>query len=274
MEEVVLRVGDRVVRALRAGPAEGELTLFLHGNPDTADLWGPVMARLPHRRCLALDLPGFGGSDLHEGRPSLAAMAAWVDGALAAAGEAGPVAIVAHDFGGPYAIAWAVSRRERVARIALTNTIFFPGLRWHRWARVWRTPVLGELATRLTTRAVFRAELRRGGPGLTDAHVDGAWARITPRTHRAVLALYRSTDPRVFDAPSPTGASWYAAWRTLAAEVPSLTLWGLRDPYLRAAWRTELGTASLADFPDAGHWLPAEDPDGFTARLAAFLDGR
>jgi pimeloyl-ACP methyl ester carboxylesterase len=200
-------------------------------------------------------------------------MARWVAATLAAAGAGGPIHVVAHDFGGPYGIAWAILHRDRVATIALTNTIFFPNLRWHRWARVWRTPLLGELAAALTTRAAFRAELRRGGPGLTDAHIDEAWARITPRTHRAVLALYRSTDPAVFGQRVPGGeATWHEAWLRLAAEVPSLTLWGELDPYLRASWIADLGTREVARFPDSGHWLPAEDPDGFAARLRAHLE--
>lgn len=272
MRERTLTVDGRAVRLLESGPAGAPCVLLLHGNPDTADLWVPVASRLPERRCLALDLPGFGGSEGHDGRPTLVAMARWVDAALAAAGVAGPVHVVAHDFSGPYGIAWAVLHRDRVATIALTNTVFFPNLRWHRWARVWRTPLLGEIATALTTRAIFRAELRRGGPGLTGAHIDAAWARITPRTHRAVLALYRSTDPAVFGQRVPGGAdTWHAAWRKLASDVPSLTLWGERDPYLRAAWIADLGTREVALFPASGHWLPAEDPEGFAARLRDHL---
>jgi haloalkane dehalogenase len=41
----------------------GTPTLFLHGNPDSADLWDGVITRLrPHHHCLAPDLPAFGRS--------------------------------------------------------------------------------------------------------------------------------------------------------------------------------------------------------------------
>ena len=38
-------------------------TLFLHGYPDSADLWSDIVTRLsPHYRCLAPDLPCCGRS--------------------------------------------------------------------------------------------------------------------------------------------------------------------------------------------------------------------
>ena len=36
---------------------------MLHGNPDNADEWGPLIARLSQRfRCIAPDFPGYGQS--------------------------------------------------------------------------------------------------------------------------------------------------------------------------------------------------------------------
>lgn len=41
----------------------GMPTLFLHGNPDSAELWRPLIERMQlHVRCLAPDLPGFARS--------------------------------------------------------------------------------------------------------------------------------------------------------------------------------------------------------------------
>ena len=41
----------------------GPPVLFLHGNPDTAELWRGIVSRLEGSyRCLAPDLPGFGRS--------------------------------------------------------------------------------------------------------------------------------------------------------------------------------------------------------------------
>ena len=56
------------------------------------------------------------------------------------------VRLVMHDWGA-VGLDFAQRHPERVKRMALINVVpFLPGYRWHRTARVWRTPVLGELA--------------------------------------------------------------------------------------------------------------------------------
>ncbi|QXP85780.1 alpha/beta fold hydrolase [Methylococcus sp. Mc7] len=56
---IVVQEVDLFVRDVGAGPP----VLFLHGNPDSADIWDEVVARLNGRfRCIAIDLPGFGRS--------------------------------------------------------------------------------------------------------------------------------------------------------------------------------------------------------------------
>ncbi len=51
---------------------------------------------------------------------------------------------------------------ERVERLALINTVaLLPGYRWHRIARVWRTPLLGELVMGSTNRWTLRQTLAR-----------------------------------------------------------------------------------------------------------------
>ena len=49
------------VRVLESG--DGPPLLLVHGSGMAASTWAPLMARLPGRRLLAVDLPGFGLSD-------------------------------------------------------------------------------------------------------------------------------------------------------------------------------------------------------------------
>ena len=49
------------VRVLEVG--DGPPLLLVHGSGMTASTWAPLMVRLPGRRLLAVDLPGFGLSD-------------------------------------------------------------------------------------------------------------------------------------------------------------------------------------------------------------------
>jgi pimeloyl-ACP methyl ester carboxylesterase len=249
---------------------EGPTVLMLHGNPDTGALWEPVVARLGEGvHTVVPDLPGFGGSAPHPDRIHLSGMAAWVDGLVPAAAD--PVHLVVHDFGGPYGLAWAVLHPERLASVTLTNTLFHPDFRWHFWARVWRTPGLGELAAVLTPGPVFRAELRKGGPGLTAAQRDEAWRAFRWRTRWAVLDLYRAHDPSVLGERVPgRDEAWHEAWARVAERVPSQVIWGDRDPYLGEGWRL-LGVETVHHLPEAGHWAPAEAPEAFTEHLRALI---
>jgi pimeloyl-ACP methyl ester carboxylesterase len=115
-------VGGAPIHLIDAG--SGTPTLFLHGDPDSADLWGGVIARLrDQHRCLAPDLPGFGRSGVPGGFDgSLARMARFVDDLVAALGVREPLNLVGHDFGGHFALAWAIEHPEKARRIAIANT--------------------------------------------------------------------------------------------------------------------------------------------------------
>ena len=67
------------------------------------------------------------------------------------------VHLVLHDLGGPWGLEWASGNPDRVASVTLINTGAFIGYRWHILARIWRTPVLGELFQATATRPLFRA---------------------------------------------------------------------------------------------------------------------
>src|SRR5262249_39059817 len=152
----------------------GPPTLLLHGVPDSSDMWEEVIARLEGRyRCLAPDLPGMGRSGVPAGfNYSLEHMAGFVDGLVAAAGIDTPLNLVVHDFGGPYGLAWAVRYPARVRSMAIMNTNFSSDYRWHPVARIWRTPVLGELSLALTSRSLWRGQMRQNAPAMPATYIE------------------------------------------------------------------------------------------------------
>ena len=77
---------------------------------------------------------------------TLAGQSRWVNDFLDAMQLSEPVNLVGHDVGGLYACSFAVEHEQRLRRLALMDTSFFSDYKWHFWGRVWRTPVLGELA--------------------------------------------------------------------------------------------------------------------------------
>lgn len=258
-------VGNGARIHVRASGA-GSPVLFLHGNPDSCELWDGVAARMASRhRCLAPDLPGFGGSAIPpDFDGSLERLAAWVDHLVDALDLDRAVDLVFHDFGGIFGLAWAVRHPGRVRRMCIMNTVFFPDYRWHFWARVWRTPLLGELSFALSTGAGLALEMRRGSKRLPASYARQAHAAMTPAMKEMVLRLYRATDPRDF-------AGWQDGLQALVARVPAIVLWGDRDPYIDKSFAERFGAREVHHFPAAGHWLPVEDPDAVAAHLLAFF---
>ena len=103
--------------------------------------------------------------------------------------------LVLHDFGGPWGLQWAIDNPTAFASVTLINTGLFAGYRWHKFAKVWRTPIVGELFQATTTRAGLRLFLNRDNPKpLPDEFIDRIYKDSDRGMKRAVLKLYRSTD--------------------------------------------------------------------------------
>ncbi len=245
----------------------GPPTLFLHGNPDSSDLWDGLIELLsPNYRCIAPDLPGFGRSAApRDFDCSLDNMAHFVNGLVEALQIAEPLNLVVHDFGGPYGLAWAIRSHWKVRRLAAINTLFFSDYRWHRWARVWRTPILGEISMALMNRRLFTRALRRASPRLPKEGIRHAYAWLKPPMKRMVLRLYRATDPENF-------VRWEDHLRALTARVPALVLWGDQDPYIPKRYAECFGARKVVHFPAHGHWLPAEAPAQVAEQLHSFFE--
>ena len=244
--------------AIRCG--SGVPALFLHGVPDSAELWTQVLDSLQQDfACTAPDLPGFGQSTAFPDQSySLAGYAQMVDRLIEAFDVPTPLTLVTHDWGAIIGLAWASENPDKVSGIVHASAPFHESYRWHAWARVWRTPVLGELAMGGIRSPfgwpILRQELRRGSRQLGDSHMRQVFERVRrAETHRTALKLYRSADPDKF---APHTASVHA----LMTNVPSHVLWGRDDPYLPVAQANLLGARTVQILEDTGHWVPSEAP--------------
>ena len=254
------------VRVHLIDEGSGPPILFLHGNPDTGELWRDVISRLAgDYRCLAPDLPGFGRSQVTgDFDCSLPEIADVVDELVEKISVETPLYLAVHDFGGPYGLSWAIRHSEKVRRIMIMDSLYFSDYRWHFWARIWRTPILGELSMLLMRRWIFHLELRRGSRRLTPEHIRQTWQRIHPAMKRMVLKLYRATDPEKFQG-------WEDELHALAERVPIRVLWGAHDPYIPPRWAKHFGSNDVRVFEDCGHWLPAEAPARIAEELRQFF---
>jgi pimeloyl-ACP methyl ester carboxylesterase len=237
--------------------------LYLHGVPTSSADWIPFLQR---GGGLAPDLPGFGRS----GKPahfdySIAGYATFIEQYLDLVGVE-RVRLCVHDWGA-VGLAFAQRHPERVERLVVASAVpLLPGFRWHRTARAWRTPLVGELAMGLTTRAVLRRAMREANATpLPEAWLDAWYAHFDHGTQRAILRLYRSAPP---DALAWAGAELHRV------TAPALVVWGQRDPYIparfAAAYAQALPHAELLELPDAGHWWWLDRPDA-VERVVGFL---
>lgn len=241
-------------------------TLFVHGVPTNSDDWLPFLARA---RGVALDLPGFGRS----AKPadfdySIAGYDRFIESFLDAAGIE-RFSLVVHDWGA-VALATAQRLRERLDRLVLIAAVpLLEGYEWHRIARIWRRPVIGELAMGFTTHWALKRISKRANvtPGpLPQELLDSVWSHFDHGTQRAILKLYRSAPPRVLAA---------AGSDLDRIDCPSLVLWPDGDPYIGPRFgpayaRALGGRTTFETVPDAGHWPWLDRPE-LVDRVTGFL---
>ena len=239
--------------------------LYLHGVPSSSEDWVPFLERTGG---LAPDLPGFGRS----GKPAylkytIDEYSNFVERFLDTV-EVERVRMLVHDWGA-VGLAFAQAHPERVERLVITNAVpLLAGYRWHRKARMWRTPILGELVMGATSRRVMRRSTAKASatPGpLPEQWIDSVMAHFDQGTQRAILRLYRS---------SPSEVLTRAGEQLSRLQMPALVLWGMKDPYIPERFAHEyaqaLPNSELVELPDAGHWWWLERPDAIE-RAADFL---
>jgi pimeloyl-ACP methyl ester carboxylesterase len=238
------------VRVFEAG--SGPPVVLLHGNPDTHDVWAAVVERLAKtHRCIAPDLPGYGASSPQHD-VSLAAQAGVVR-AIFDALSLQSAHLVVHDVGGTYGLSFVAEARERVAALTICNTSYFSDYRWHFWARVWRTPLLGELVMRLGNEALYVRETTRAAPKLPIELVRHGWRRYHPAARKQVLRWYRYMDPA-------RHVGWEARMIDAVTSLRSQVLWGDRDPFIPSSTADRFGAGTVRHHDDESHWPMAEEP--------------
>ncbi len=265
-----IRAGGTQPRTLQAGPEDAsEAVVFVHGNPGSCDDWERLVAAVGASgvRAVALDLPDFGETFAPPGFVhDVPTYAGFLDEALGALGVE-RVHLVVHDFGGPIGLVWAAMHVDRVASVTLIDTGILPGYRWHRLARIWRTPVLGEIFQAISPPWAIRRMLPREEPrGLPREFLDAI--RYSRRTRRAVLALYRATDD------PGAAASEFAAYMA-SQDVPALVIWGEHDAYLPSSYaarqRDAFPSADVHVLSASGHWPFADAPETVERLLVEFV---
>jgi olefin beta-lactone synthetase len=260
------------------GPRLGTL-VCVHGNPTWSYLWRGLLAAAPAGwRVVAVDHLGMGYSERVGAPQRLADRVHDLGAVLDALDVTGPVVTIAHDWGGSISLGWALAHRDQLAGIVLLNTAVSqpPGSPVPALIALARTP--GVLrASCVTTPSFLRGTLRLAHPALPTDVRAGYLAPYEGAERREAIGDFVADIPLRTDHPSRPTLEAIAGGLSALADVPTLLLWGPRDPvfsdrYLRDLTE-RLPMAQVHRFEGAGH-LVAEDRDiaaAVTSWLASAL---
>jgi len=229
--------------------------VLVHGVPDTASMWGPLLAELDRDDVVTLALPGFANAVPEGFGATKEEYAAWIAEQVAAIGE--PVDLVGHDWGSLLVQRIALTRPELLRSFAMAHGAITESFTWHDLAVQWQTPVIGEQVMEAMAGDVLADALRDlGHPG-----ADAAAAEIDDTMKRCILSLYRSA--------LDIGTEWSPRG---SAERPGLALWGRDDPYSPPATGERFAAAVGARLVmlDGGHWAVIQRPVEAAAALEEF----
>jgi pimeloyl-ACP methyl ester carboxylesterase len=243
--------------------------VFVHGVPEAAAVWTPLLAALGRDDAITLSPPGF-GAPVPDGFGATAdEYLAWLAGELAAIG--GPADLVGHDWGGGHVARLAATRPDLIRSWCIDLAgVLDPDYVWHDLAQAWQTPGTGEE----TVRAMFAGPAGQRaagyvGLGMTPEAAQACAEAGGPEMARCILALYRS-------ARQPKLTEWGKELEA-AERRPALVLSATEDGYTggpllahRSAQR--LGAQEVV-LEGLGHWWMLQDPARGARALAGFLAG-
>lgn len=240
--------------------------VLLHGLFGSARNWGQHQKTLgaEGRLVIALDLRNHGESP-HGPVSSYAVMAEDVAETLASLGHR-RYRLLGHSMGGKVAMALALARPDMIERVVVADI----------------APRTYEHGNADLIAAMRALEIT---PGMTRAEASAA---LAPRIPDAMIRSFLMLNLRL-GAAQPAGwrigladiadaMSVIEGWRALPGSFsgPTLFITGGRSHYVPEEARPEIlalfPAARFATLTQAGHWLHVDDPAGFIATVAPFLD--
>jgi pimeloyl-ACP methyl ester carboxylesterase len=269
------RLHGRRISYLTAG--EGPVLLLVHGIASDSEAWRSALPLLARRATvIAPDLPGHGASGKEPGDYSLGSLASCLRDLLVKLGHE-RATLVGHSLGGGVAMQFSYMFPERTERLVLVSSgglgqnvnlllraATLPGSELAIAATIGPLTAVGRAAVATLRRLGLRVapdlgEVGRGFATLADSEVRAAFLD----TLRSVVNF--------------RGQRVDASDRLyLAVGMPTLLLWGERDPIIPAGHglsaRERMPGSRLVTFADSGHFPQIDDPHRFAAALLEFLE--
>lgn len=242
--------------------------IFVHGNPETAAIWGPLTEALAGHGIddvITLSPPGFGAPVPAGFEATPAGYVAWLADELRAVD--GPIDLVGHDWGAGHVFGLVATEPGLVRSYAADcGGLLHPDYEWHEAAQAWQTPDVGEEAVQgmLGVPTPDLAAVYEGLGMTPDIALSLAEA-ANDTMASCILTLYRGAkQPKLVELGE-----------TLAAMdlPPGMILDATEDAYVGShlvpAVVESLG-ARQSKLEGQGHWWMVSDPAPAARALADF----
>ncbi len=238
---------------------------FVHGVPETASIWDPLLAEFGRDDVVTLSPPGFGSPVPGGFEATSDGYVDWLVAELERLGS--PIDLVGHDWGAGHAMR-AATRRPNLVRRLVTDIAGTADTRyeWHDMAKVWQTPGDGEaFVDAMASTPVDDRVAMLVGAGMTADGARSCAEANGPEMGACILTLYRS-------AVQPRMTLWGDQFAELDNRPDTLVIIASDDLYTggpdMARRVAEKWGASVAELDGVGHWWMMQDP----ARGAEVLD--
>ena len=226
--------------------------VFIHGNPETAAIWGPLLDELRERGesdLVCLSAPGFGAPRPSDFDASPSSYVGWLVGELEQID--GPIDLVGHDWGAGH-VYGLLAQRPDLARSWAADCagLVHPEYVWHDMAQAWQTDELGEQVVEMMMAGAADERVARFVElGIPEPVAAALVADTDPSIGGCILDLYRG-------AAQPVMADLGRA--LLATELPrGLVLDATGDAYSQPALGRDMAErfgASVFTMEGEGHW--------------------
>jgi len=257
---------------------EGEVLLFLHGNPTWSFYYRSLIQNFQSRyRCVAPDHIGCGFSDKPQDYSYT--LTTHIDNLEKLVGFLGlkNITLMVHDWGGAIGMGLAVRKPELIKRLVLFNTASFLSMDIPLRIGLCRIPLLGTILIRylnLFVRGVLRFGLKRR-------------KRLTQNVRAGYLAPYDTFENRIAnlkfvqDIPMEQAVPSYSVIQYIERNLkqfdgyPILIIWGSEDFCFNAKflnkWREIFPRAEVREVCNAGHLVVEDASDEIIPWIEGFL---
>ena len=257
---------------------EGEVLLFLHGNPTWSFYYRSLIQNFQGRyRCVAPDHIGCGFSDKPQDYSYT--LTTHIDNLEKLVGFLGlkNITLMVHDWGGAIGMGLAVRKPELIKRLVLFNTASFLSMDIPLRIGLCRMPLLGTILIRylnLFVRGVLRFGLKRR-------------KRLTQNVRAGYLAPYDTFENRIAnlkfvqDIPMDTTVPSYSVIHYIEDnlnkfdDLPTLIIWGSEDFCFNVKflnkWREIFPRAEVREVCNAGHLVVEDASDEIIPWIEGFL---